>query len=408
MAMAGAVMKRRNYSFALRSLNFAFGSLSILPSHSRFALSTLAEKNGSVIHHLENPFAQFASTKFNISSVELARMFKWAPTLQRLQTLDKVEEFVGVLEENGFKQEQIARIMRSIPQYLVSSCKETRNKVQLLKDSGICGEHLVKLLTGRPLILSFSLEQRLIPTVTYLLNLYQSQDLFLKSVFRYMSILTLSVENSLKPSIAFWENYGFRGGELTKLLVLRPNILRCISFTTAQLDLIQKIGVVKESKMYKHVLIFLASTRMTTLEAKIRNFHLCGLSYEETMELLSLSPHVFGLTEKNIRAKMDFMVNNMELPPNSIIKYRKILYVNLDKVLKPRFFVWKKMASMNGFEHFKIKSLLTMLNMREADFLTKILKGHPEAATLLAIYEKGLADASSSSSGTQILRRCWF
>ncbi|GLJ32646.1 hypothetical protein SUGI_0656850 [Cryptomeria japonica] len=300
----------------------------------------------------------------NISSVELARMFKWAPTLQRLQTLDKVEGFVGVLEENGFK----------------------------------------------PLILTLSLEQRPILAVTFSLNLYQSQDLFLKSILKNRSILIQRGEyvktlhcilgGLWLSQTGAYQNFGLKA-EHSALHLFHD----CTTVSHSENRYRKRENLLKS---YKDVLILLATSPMATLEAKIRNFQLCGLSYEETMELFRLSPNVFGLTEANIRAKMDFVVKNMELPPNFVIKYRTILYINLDKVIKPRFFVWKKMASMNGLENFEIKSLCTMLNMREAGFITKILNGHPQAATLFAIYEKRLADASSSSAGTMILRRCSF
>ena len=98
------------------------------------------------------------------------------------------------------------------PEILTKSCKEVRNKLKLLKDFGICGEQLIKLLMRRASILSLSLEQRHIPTVTFLLNLYQSQDLFIKSVVRYTSILILSIKKTLKPSVALWEGLGLRRG----------------------------------------------------------------------------------------------------------------------------------------------------------------------------------------------------
>ena len=82
----------------------------------------------------------------------------------------------------------------------------------------------------------------------------------------------------------------------------------------------------------------LVNARMETLEAKIRNFQQCGLSYEETLELVRLAPPVISLSEENIRAKIDFVVKNMELPPNSVIEYRQMLYKNLEKVIKPSFF----------------------------------------------------------------------
>ncbi|GLJ32308.1 hypothetical protein SUGI_0650290 [Cryptomeria japonica] len=58
------------------------------------AFSTLAITNA----HSQSLFSQFASSKFDMSAADITRIFKIAPSLQRLQTLEKVEQFVHMLD----------------------------------------------------------------------------------------------------------------------------------------------------------------------------------------------------------------------------------------------------------------------------------------------------------------------
>ncbi|KAH9323518.1 hypothetical protein KI387_018157 [Taxus chinensis] len=356
--------------------------------------STLADNNNLIDGNLQNPFAHFAESIFNISSADIAQMFRVAPSLETLETLEKVEEFVDMLNNHRCQHHQIAKIMRSVPKLIVSSAEnELEPKIQLFEDFGIKGEYLAKILTSRPRILGASLEQELLPKMTLLKNVCQSRDLLIKVLVRNPSILTYNLEKTLKPSLAFWEGFGFRGKELAKFIAAKPDVLRYSSLTPAQLDLIHNIDIDESSAMYKYVLITVATYRTETLHVKMHNLQLCGLSSEETWELFRVFPKVLALSEEKVRQNMDFIVNDMGLLANCVLKYPQLLIANLERVLKPRYVVWQRMKSMNVLGHFEFKSLDSVMIMPEAKFLSKIVRGRP---MLYSIYEDVMADFSRS------------
>ncbi|GLJ33164.1 hypothetical protein SUGI_0667630 [Cryptomeria japonica] len=124
-------------------------------------------------------------------------------------------------------------------------------KLQLLKESGIEGPNLERVFTCKSQLFTTSLGRGLLPKITLLKTTFVSHDLFIKAVVRYPSILTFSLEKAVKPSLAFFEGHGIRGMELATFLYSRLSLLRSSYFTPAQIQLIGKMGVPKESRMYK-------------------------------------------------------------------------------------------------------------------------------------------------------------
>ncbi|XP_057822478.2 transcription termination factor MTERF2, chloroplastic [Cryptomeria japonica] len=367
--------------------------LFIIPFHFRNAYSTLTSTHA----YSQNLFSHFASTKFNISAAHIARMFKWAPHLQRLQTLDKVEQFIDMLNRYGCSQVQIAKIMMTRPQMISTSAERIfEPKIKLLEDFGFQGETLAKLLASNPSILSISLENDLLPKMEFLKNLFQSQEFLIKSLLRAPSIFSYNLEKTLKPSVVFWERWGFQGTELFRLLRNRPDILQRSSLTPAQVDLIREIGVGKESKAYTFIVGVVAISRIETLKAKIENLQLCGLSAEETWQVCRPAPQVLLYSKVRVRETMNFVVKDMELPANYIVKHSCLLHLNLEKIMRPRFLVWQKIKAMNGSS----LSLLSVLKMSEERFVRNIIRGHPESTTLSMVYENAISKASNHTKSS--------
>ncbi|KAH9323378.1 hypothetical protein KI387_018017 [Taxus chinensis] len=297
----------------------------------------------------------------------------------------------------GFSRDEIAKIMRTQPTLLKTSAKRVLEpKIQLLKDLGFEGGKLAKLLTVRPCIMGISLENELLPKMTFLGRIFQSKDLLIKALLKDPTILCYNLEKILKPLVAFWEGCGFQGTELAKFLAINPGVLIRASLTPVQVDLLHKIAIDKGSKMYKYIVSIVANSRMETLESKIDNLQLCGLSAEETWELARASPSILYLSEENVKEKKKTLVNT-GLSLNFVAKHPRLISTSLEKLLKPRFLVLQNMNFMNGEGHFRPKRLFTMLMMPEAKFVTeKIIKGYHESTTLWTVYENAIAKASVS------------
>lgn len=178
---------------------------------------------------------------------------------------------------------------------------------------------------------------------------------------------------------------------------LTPWLLTRSSLTPEQLDLIRKIGIHRESRVYKHVVSRVAVSRVEVLEAKINNLHLCGLSPKQALDLVRADPTVLSKSEENIKNKMDFMLNHMGLSVNFLTKHPRMFTMSLDKVMRPRFLVLQNRAAKNGAGKVDPTRLYTMLMMTKAKFVGQIIQGHPESAALCTVYKNAIANVSKSS-----------
>ncbi|GLJ32390.1 hypothetical protein SUGI_0651840 [Cryptomeria japonica] len=360
----------------------------VQPFHFRNVFSTEA--------HSQNLFSQFASSKLNLSEADITRMLKRVPQLQKLRTLHKVEQFVNMLKQHGCNEVHIAKIMRSQPGFIGFADRILEPKIKLLEDFGFVDRNLTKLLTSSSSILRISLKDSLLPRMEFLKNVFQSHDVLVKALLKAPRLLCYNLEKTLKPSLAYWEGWFSSGTELASFLKVFPAVLSRTSLTPTHVNLIHKIRADKESKLFKYIVGIVATNLTKTLEAKIENLKLCGLSAEETWQVLGAAPIVFNLSKENVSEKINFLVNNMELPANYVVKHASLLHLNLDKIMRPRCLVWQKMKSINDID----LPLVTVLRMPEARFVSKIMKGHPESKTLWTIYENAISNASNRTKSS--------
>ncbi|XP_057823382.2 uncharacterized protein LOC131035675 [Cryptomeria japonica] len=368
------------------------------PSHFRFNFSNLAENDVSNSNApSENLFAHFVTTRFNISSADATKMLKKKPSLGRLKTLDKVEQLADMLNRHGCTQDQITNIIRLQPSLMmVSLVRLLEPKIQVLIDVGVERENISKIVTKCPSILTAKLET-LRSNLEFLKTVFPTNDFLVRAITRSPFIIRLNLQNVLKPSVAYWEGFGFQGIEFIKFLLIDPWVLMRSSLTPEQLDLNRKIDIQKESKMYKYVVSIVARSRIEVLEAKIVNLQLCGLSPEEACELIRVNPSVLNKSEETIKKKMDFMLNNMGLSVDFVTNHPRMLTMSLDKVMRPRFLVLQNMKAMNGVEEVNPTRLCTMLTVTEAKFVAQIIERHPQSTALWTVHKNAIADVSKSS-----------
>ncbi|GLJ38229.1 hypothetical protein SUGI_0778260 [Cryptomeria japonica] len=364
------------------------------PSHFRFNFSILAESNvGNNNAPSENLFAHFVTTRFNTSPADIEKMVRKEPSLGRLKTLVKVEQLADMLNRHGCTEDQIAKIIRLRPTLTtVSAERVLEPKIKVLIDLGMETENIAKIVVRHTAILT-SKQEILRSNSDFLRTVFQTKDFLITAIMRSPSILCLK---ALKPSVAFWEGFGFRGIELIKFLLFNPRVLTYSSLTPEQLDLIRKIGIQKEKKMYKYVVSMVANNRIEVLQVKIDNLQLCGLSPEEAWEIVRAEPSVLTKSEENVKKKMNFMFNHMQLSVNYVTKHPRMFTMSLDKVMRPRFLVLQSMTAMNGAGQVNPRGLLTILMMTQAKFVARIIQAHPEYAALWTVYKNALANVSKS------------
>eukprot|EP01018_Ginkgo_biloba_P006707 Gb_15878 [translate_table: standard] len=343
---------------------------------------------------VDNLFEEYVQRKFSLSSFDIAKIIKVVPRLEKIESIRHIENFVDFCKKCGCSEADIGTIILRNPVLLrAKTMKLLEQKVQLLKDFGLVGENLVKVLTFRPRILSTSLERVLFPRIGFLQKVFQTKDLLVRALVRAPSLLLYDLEKKLKPSVESLESFGLKDKELAALLLTRPSLLVRSSLTPDKISYIHKLGIAKESKMYKHALAVVAASKMETLDEKFQNLVDLGLSSNEVSAIFRVSPYIFILSKEKVRRHMEFIVNSMGLPANAVVKAPYLLSLNLESRIKPRFLVFEKLQSM-GLEK-KLKSYRGFLSMPEKKFLERFVNVHRESSVLFAVYTSALQDVSN-------------
>ncbi|GLJ32369.1 hypothetical protein SUGI_0651380 [Cryptomeria japonica] len=171
-------------------------------------------------------------------------MLKEVPSLGWFKTLDKVEQLADMLNRHGCTQDQIANITRLQPSLMMTSVERVLEpKIQLLKDLGIEGENIPRIVTTSSRFLASKLET-LHSNLEFLKTIFPTNDFLVRAIMRSPFIIGVNLQ-VLKPSVAFWEVFGFHGIEFIKFLLIDPWVLMCSSLTPEQLDLIHKCSILK-------------------------------------------------------------------------------------------------------------------------------------------------------------------
>ncbi|XP_006840259.2 uncharacterized protein LOC18430029 [Amborella trichopoda] len=314
---------------------------------------------------------------------------------------NNAEMCIEILKNYGCTEIDVSKILDRHPSLLKAKIPFLESKLQILQRLGLPVSDLVKILACRAKFLAVKVKEGLDHRIQYLENLFGSKETLLRALLQNPSLLNYDVDQKLKPCIAMYENMGISRPDLVSLIITRPMIMLHSSLTPEKLDYLKKSGLSKESKMYKYVLSLLAVSRIETVRLKIANFEKFGFSMEEVMGLIGKSPYVLTLSVDKVQRNMTYVVATMKLPAKLIMDNPVLVHANLERVIRPRFILLKKIKAMRLMPQIEGPMMLTALRMTEKRFLQAFVNCHAEdvAQDLLDAYRmakglKRLAEAS--------------
>lgn len=278
-----------------------------------------------------------------------------------------------VLSKWGCSDDDLTRIFSRCPSLRNADPSKVQSKLCLLSDLGLGASQLVKIINCRPRFfrsqISYSFDERLVTLV----SLFESKEMLHKAIARNPSLLCDN-RYDIESIVAVYEELGVKKRDLVQMLLLRPTIISRTSFDDEKLEYISRIGLSKDSKLYKYVVTLIGISRVETIREKVLNFAKFGLSDDEIFGLFGKSPNALTLSTDKVQRNMTFILGTMKLEAKMIIKYPYLLYANVDTVLKPRVLLAMKIRDMDS--NLKIPSVFTAMRMTEERFLKKFIKCH--------------------------------
>ncbi|XP_078433238.1 mitochondrial transcription termination factor family protein [Wolffia australiana] len=250
------------------------------------------------------------------------------------------------LREAGFEDETIARVLEEYP-YARMDLPEIKLRIDLLRKLGLSKEEINRVVWSFPGLLTISLEQRLKPLLNNLRKINPSGD-ELRPILRDNPRLLLSMDVGELP----------RYVELLANLKCRPAI---------------KNRVLRGG----HVVAGIRVKRRVDL--------LCrhGLTRRDALEVLRREPRAMLYDMADLEKKIDFLVRVLELGAEWLTNVPEFLGVNLEKRVIPRY---------NAIEHLKSKKnalvgfpidLGILVKMCRNKFRNMFLRPYPDCEEML-------------------------
>uniref|UniRef100_A0A7C9DGI9 Uncharacterized protein n=1 Tax=Opuntia streptacantha TaxID=393608 RepID=A0A7C9DGI9_OPUST len=312
-----------------------------------------------------------------------------------------------VFRKWGCSENDIDKIFSRQPSLRKANGSDIESKLIVLSEVGLGSSALVKIISCRPRFLRCGLNKYFDVRIDELRTLFGSTELFLKAIVRNPSLLIYDFEKTVKPVVSLYEQMGINRSDFISMLLSRPSLISRTNMGEEKLDCIRRMGISKESKMYKYVVTLVGVSRIETIREKVANLGKFGFSEDEVFQLFGRSPLLMTLSLDKVQRNMTFVLGTMKLPAKSILVYPFLLYSSLEDLLRPRFFLARKIQDMGLSPQIDGPKMVGTLRMSEQRFLKVYVMCHEEDIKdeLLDYYRtlkrmKRLAVASRKTSHT--------
>ncbi|KAG0624279.1 hypothetical protein M758_3G236300 [Ceratodon purpureus] len=343
--------------------------------------SLSALEAGTLSHVLDLEAKLRCLRDWGLTDEELAKLRLHVPSSVRSALLKNsakklVEVATFLVEECGVPKLKVADALLGNV-FLASSRIEDclRPKATYLLSLGITKEQVGKIIDRCPQILTYSMEQRVLPIQRKLIECGLKMEDIGKAVMKYPGLLGTGI-NKIDRTIQFLKAAGVV--EIAKCICRHPQILslsldgkvhNMTSFLKS--DLLLDTEVINKTISLQPS-IFTYSVEHN-LRPKVIYFLSLGLERREIGRMIAVHPAIMGHSlETSIKPKIDFLVNVMHRTVNEIVSFPQYLSYSLVSRIQPRY---KYLAE----KKIHLLSLSSMLSCRPDIFQKRYSSGYEPA-----------------------------
>ncbi|PIN05046.1 Mitochondrial transcription termination factor, mTERF [Handroanthus impetiginosus] len=358
----------------------------LAPQNAVFIKTFSSKKSSSVVNG-DYP-KQSSTISYLINTCGLSS--KDAIPISKKVTIKSPENSDLVLEllrKYGFTDAHIHKLINRWPNVLLSYPEKTLlPKLHFFHSIGVPLDFLAQNVSSNPLILQRSLEKYLIPLYDYLKTLLQSDKRIVNVFIRAPRAFAYSWRREIPSNIDILRQRGIPESSIVSLMANQPPLLvigtkRLISC----IDRAAEMGFDRTKAVFIQAIQVFASMSESTLKHKMEVYRRCGWSESDISSAFLKYPICLKFSEKKIMDNMDFLVNDLGLQPDAIARLPVLLSLNLDRRMKPRYFV-ARILREKGLLTKKI-GLYSLLRMPETKFLKRYIANYEQdVPQLLDVY----------------------
>ncbi|KAF5460030.1 hypothetical protein F2P56_019930 [Juglans regia] len=301
-------------------------------------------------------------------SLELATL---ASKKLNIENIENPNSVLNLLRTHGLTQNHIIHLISSRPLLLSADLGNTpKPNMELFKSLWFSGANLAKMLTKYPIVLDS--------------DAYTAVDFFRAHGFSDMQIKTLIMKYQHRYSDKPWGSPDM----ILKLMYIRAtSLLICSNRIREIVSEVMKLGF--DPNYLKFVLAIKSMTRnsKTLLEQKVEDLRSFGLSDDEICLAFKRQPLCMGLSEKKIKKMMGFFVNKLKMKPSRISKSPILLLLSLEKRIIPRCSVLL-LLMLEGLIK-EDTSIVYIVKMAEKNFVKRFVSKYQNEVPDVRAHTKG-------------------
>ncbi|KAJ1258682.1 hypothetical protein BS78_10G094300 [Paspalum vaginatum] len=337
------------------------------------------------LHRLLSATASpFAVEDYLVATCHLtpALALKASKPLSHLKSSARPDSVVAFLSGLGLSDADIAAAVARDPRLLCSKVERTlAPRLAELRGLGLSPSQVARLVVGSsrgfrsPAVVS---------KLQYYVPLFGSIDNLLRALKSNYSLLTSSLDRTVKPNVAFLMECGLDACDIAKLsfsmprlVTIKPECLRGMA------ECAEAVGVRRGTKMFRHALLGVAFLSKEKIAAKLEFLkQTFQWSDAEVAVAVSKLPVVLRYSKDRMRRRSEFLISHVGLEPEYIAHRPNLLTYSLERRLVPRHYVVKFLKENGLLEDDR--SYNTAVKVRENVFLEKFIHPYKKVAPSLA------------------------
>jgi mTERF domain-containing protein, mitochondrial len=289
---------------------------------------------------------------------------------------------IKFLRDTGLSDTQIKAAVSFQPNLLRSNLDKTlKPNVHELVQNGFSGELLVQLIRYNPRVL---LMKSILPRLLFWRDFVGDGDRGLLSIVPHIRVLmSRDFDKHTAPNISLLKEFGLSNQDIVCLIRCRNRCMdRDLESLRQTIELIEELGLVRDSKMFIHGLRAVGSYSKDIIHKKVEFYKMTyGWSNEEVYSSFRKFPYILSFSDEKIKSNMNFLIQKAKLEPRSIAYHPILVGYSIEKRLVPRHHVLTILAEKGLKGTY---SLASACNLSEKVFLEKCVdpyrKDVPELA----------------------------
>ncbi|KAH6821773.1 hypothetical protein C2S53_015827 [Perilla frutescens var. hirtella] len=310
-----------------------------------------------------------------------------------LKSRENSDAVLQLLNKYEFTNAQISRLVKKWPRVLQSSADKTLwPKLEFFVSIGVPPAVLPRKLSEYPFPLGRSLENYFIPWYKYLKRIVESDKNVAAVFLRSPMAFTHGWPKRVPSNIAILREQRLPKYSIASLLVKKPSMLILKKeLFSAYVDRVVEMGFHRSRVVFVDALQVFGKMSESTVRHKMDVYRRCGWSESDLSSAFLKYPLCMKLSQKKIRANMDFLVDEVGFKAADVAQRPGVLDFNVEKRMRPRWIVTRVLKA-KGLMKESTRITFNLFRMSEAMFLRRYIFDHEEEIPqLLDIYRGKLS-----------------